>query len=61
MNKTQTATHYSLRCKFKDSDTVELTVVNHDNGATYQLRWTFADLTAKPITEKLSKGGESND
>lgn len=55
MKKTQTATHYSLRCKFKDSSTVEVTVMNLDTQSTYQLRWTFADLEAKPIEKEVKQ------
>lgn len=53
MKKTQIATHYSLRCKFKDSDTIEVTVVNMDTQTTYQLRWAFADLTGKAVVEEV--------
>lgn len=57
MTKTQVATHYSLRCKFKDANTVEVTVVNIDTQTTYQLKWTFADLAKKPQIEEV----KSND
>lgn len=64
INRT-TRNRLSLRCKFKDFKTVEVTVINHETNETYQILWSYME-TRKPV--KVSKelaleepGEESSD
>lgn len=44
-----TKNRLSLRCKFKDAKTVEVTVINHEDMITYQILWNYEDEKSKPV------------
>lgn len=50
----------SLRCKFKDANTVEVTVLDHVEGETFQIFWQFRQAKIS-LENKKSKADKSSD